>query len=90
MKKLEQLWEGIKLGDIRSLFFAAMICTIPVFLYSILGSIFFGITLSGDDIGIHLASAPLYLILGYLFLRFLYLIFWVWTFKKIFKKDTGE
>ena len=86
-EKLKQLWEGIKKRDPRSLLFLALICAIPVFLYSILGSILFGITLSGDDVVIHILLAPLYLIFAYFFIDyFIYVMIYGWIIKPLIKR----
>ena len=88
-KFFKDLWEGIKIGDVRSLFFAAGISILPVFLYSILGSIFFGLTISGFyelPIILIILMIPFALIMTYLAGMALYVMIWRWLLKPLIKK----
>ncbi len=89
----KDLWEGIKVGDVRSLFFAAVISILPVFLYSILGSIFFGLTISGFydlPIIMIILMVPFLIIMGYLAGMSLYVMIWKWILRPLIKKNKGD
>ena len=89
-EKIKKIWEGVKKRDARSLLLVAMVSALPVFLYSILGSLFFGITLSGSDPAIHILLIPFYLIFVYFLFQFLYILIWRWTLGPIIKKIKGK
>ncbi len=89
-EKLKKIWEGVKKGDNRSLLLVAIVSALPVFLYSILGSIFFGITLSGSDPVVHILLIPFYLIFAYFLMQFIYILIRRWILGYIIRKIGGK
>ena len=61
MSKIKKMWNSfvaeLKVGSLRAIFFLAILCALPMFIYSILGSIFFGITLE-PSLGLWLPFIP--------------------------------
>ncbi|NJO89543.1 MAG: hypothetical protein HC831_11785 [Chloroflexia bacterium] len=87
-RKMKKTWEeftkGLKSGNVRSLFFLSMASAIPMFLISILGSIFFGIELDPNNPWVWIPLIPSGI--GMLYIAIISILgfgkWFIWIFKK--------